>query len=171
MPTVRRIRPASTGVFTKVSAGVDCFVTDRVLDQSQVRSAAPGANVGGPLGCSASRRSHPIRRGDAPQTVDRRGRLSQGSHLLRAWIEGTKTTMDTAAEFGSTFGCGYCRDPRNRRSGKITEVSRFAGTGTILLRCPQCSAHYVVNDDRTTTTRITDSEAESLLKQVGTSDP
>jgi hypothetical protein len=79
--------------------------------------------------------------------------------------------MDTAAEFGSTFGCGYCRDPRNRHSGKITEVSRFADTGDILLRCPQCSAHYVVNDDRTITTRITDSEAESLLKQVGTSDP
>jgi hypothetical protein len=86
-------------------------------------------------------------------------------------FEGTKTTMDTAAEFGSTFGCGYCRDPRNRRSGKITEVSRFAGAGTILLRCPQCTAHYVVNDDRTITTRITDSEAASLLKQVGTSDP
>jgi hypothetical protein len=168
--TVRRIRRATARVFTKVSAGVNRFVTDRVLDQSQVRSTAPGANVGGPLGCSASRRSHPIRRGDAPQTVDRRGRLSQGSHL-RAWIEGTKTRMDTAAEFGSTFGCGYCRDPRNRRGGKITEVSRLAGTRNILLRCPQCSAHYVVNDDRTIATRITDSEAESWRKQVGASDP
>ena len=82
------------------------------------------------------------------------GGLSQGPHQT-AWIEGTKTAMDTAAEFGSTFGCGYCRDPRNRRSAKITEVSRFASTGTILLRCPQCGAHYVVNDDRTITTRIT----------------
>lgn len=89
----------------------------------------------------------------------------------KSLMEGTKTTMDTAAEFGSTFGCGYCRDPRNRRSGKIDEVSRFAHTGTILLRCPQCSAHYVVNDDRTITTRITDSEAESLLKRVDTSGP
>jgi hypothetical protein len=79
--------------------------------------------------------------------------------------------MDTAAEFGSTFGCGYCRDPRNRRSGKITEICRLATTGSILLRCPQCSAHYVVNDDRTITTRITDSEAESLVNQVQHSDP
>ncbi len=79
--------------------------------------------------------------------------------------------MDTAAEFGSTFGCGYCRDPRNRRSGKITEVSRVAGTGTILWRCPQCTAQYVANDAGTITTRITDSEAESLLKEAGTPDP
>ena len=79
--------------------------------------------------------------------------------------------MDTAAEFGSTFGCGYCRDPRNRRSGKITEVSRLIGTGTMLLRSPQYHARYVVNDDRTITTRVTDTETESLLNQVGQSDP
>jgi hypothetical protein len=67
--------------------------------------------------------------------------------------------MERAADFGETFGCGYCRDPANRRRGAITEVTRDGSTAMVLLRCPQCGSYYAVSADRTTTRRITDSEA------------
>jgi hypothetical protein len=75
--------------------------------------------------------------------------------------------MDTAAKFEHTFGCGYCRDARNRRNGNITQVARDGISRVILLRCPRCQALYEVDTVEDTTRRLSESEAGNLFDEFG----
>jgi hypothetical protein len=62
------------------------------------------------------------------------------------------------------FGCDYCRDDQNRFYGHVTQIASSEDRGTILIRCPRCSALYEntpAGPDRTR--RLTEEEASHLF--------
>jgi hypothetical protein len=74
--------------------------------------------------------------------------------------------METASDFGHTFGCGYCRDPRNRHNGRIARIASDDTSRTILIRCPSCRALYLVSGESSQMKRITEREAETQFGEI-----
>jgi hypothetical protein len=73
--------------------------------------------------------------------------------------------MDRAADFDRTFGCGYCRDDRNRRNGNVTQIARDGTSRMILLRCSQCRSLYEVDTAEDITRRLSEREARTLFDE------
>ena len=73
--------------------------------------------------------------------------------------------MDRAADFDRTFGCGYCRDARNRRNGNVTQIARDGTSRMILLRCSRCRALYEVDTAEDITRRLSEREARALFDE------
>ena len=62
------------------------------------------------------------------------------------------------------FGCAYCADEQNRLYGHVTQIASNDETGSLLLRCPRCSALYEVTEGvGSWTIRLSEDEARERL--------